>query len=211
MKKSKLLFVRLLLSQPSDSVFEITIHGTPPAKSRETTIEVDEGQGIWALPEEVPVAIVYNRRNYAIMITTPDDLVDYGVGFSKTENIIQDISDVTSLQILYSDQGVDLRFRISNERIEKLDLQLSRRNLMGNTGCGLCGLENADALFKPLPRVAIKTRNLAVDSIEKALGNLHKYQPLNAQTRSVHAAAWVNHIGDIELGTRRCRATQCTG
>ena len=118
--------------------------------------EIIAGKETWYIPEEVPVAFVFNKRNYAIMMGTPQDLVDFAIGFSLTEDVIRDQADINSLDIYLSEQGADLRFNISDEALERLDIVQRRRNIIGSASCGLCGLENAETLFKKLPRVSEK-------------------------------------------------------
>ncbi len=173
--------------------FPVNFHGGSLALLR----EVKAGEAVWFIPEEVPIAFVYNRRNYAVMMGTPDNMVDFAVGFSLTEGVVKDLSEIKSLDVIYSDKGVDLRFKISNEAIESLDVTLRRRNLVGSASCGLCGLENVDVLFKTLPIVAPAPITLDEAAIEMAFEQLWQHQPLNQKTRSVHAAAWAGHDGTI--------------
>jgi len=177
-------------------VFDVTIRGDGLPASRQIDVS---GNQTWHIPEEVPVAFVYNRRNYAVMMATPDDLVDFVVGFSLTEEVVKDISDIQSLEIFLTEQGVDLRIKIKDEWIEKLDITQRRRNMVGSASCGLCGLENADTLFKVLPKVAKTKLALSDASMEKAIAGLALYQPVNAKTHSNHAAAWVSLRGDIVM------------
>ena len=72
-----------------------------------------------------------------------------------------------------------------------------RRNMVGSASCGLCGLENADALFTRLPRVTAP--KITTDIAAAALKSLSEHQPLNAVTRTVHAAAWAVLDGTIIL------------
>jgi len=177
-------------------MFDVTIRGDGLPVSRE--IDTSNGNQ-WHIPEEVPVAFVYNRRNYAVMMATPDDLMDFAVGFTLTEEIVKTADDILSLDIHLSDKGADLRFKLSNQVIEKLDVMQRRRNMVGSASCGLCGLENADSLFKVLPRVSNKPLELSEASMSKALKDLENHQPINTKTRSNHAAAWVSLSGDIEI------------
>jgi len=173
--------------------FPVTVHGDPLA----TSIKTKAGDGDWSIPEEVPVAFVYNRRNFAVMMATPADLTDFAVGFSLTEEIIESADKIEKLDIFLTPKGADLRFKISNEALEKLDITQRRRNIVGSASCGLCGLENVDSLFKILPQVSENKVKLNNEAMRVALKNLNAMQPLNAKTRSVHAAAWVNHKGNI--------------
>ena len=182
-------------SMISELPFPVTIQGN----ARSTSLQISAGKGQWFIPEEVPIAIVYNRRNYAVMMGTPDNLVDFGVGFSLTDEVINSVSDIKSLNILLSHKGADLRFKVSNKVLEKLDITQRRRNLVGSASCGLCGLESADTLFKILPRVIEEHVTLKPAAMERAMTAMWDNQPLNTQTRSVHAAAWVSPEGDIKL------------
>ena len=173
----------------------MTFHGDRLALSR----EIQAGEGLWNIPEEVPIAFVYNRRNYAVMMGTPENMAEFAIGFSITEGVIKDIHEIKSLDVQYSDKGVNLRVKISAEAIERLDVTLRRRNMVGSASCGLCGLENADVLFKTLPQVAPSPIALKPDSMRKALADMALHQPLNQKTRSVHGAAWVDHDGGIKF------------
>lgn len=175
--------------------FPVNIQGEPLALSR----QIKAGGAQWFIPDEVPIAFVFNRRNYAVMMGTPDDLVDFALGFALTEEVIKKADEIKSLDIYLSDKGVDLRFKITSEALERLDVTQRRRNLVGSASCGLCGLENADTLFKILPRVAETKVELDDMAMIKAIATLHQSQPLNSQTHSVHAAAWVSMQGEIVL------------
>ena len=171
------------------------VFGDPPP----TASDAPNEQGVWRVPEEVPVAFVYNRRNYAVMLATPADLEDFAVGFSLSERVVDGVGDMTSVDIHQTQQGAELHFTIEPNKIERLDVLQQRRNLVGRAGCGVCGLENADTFFQELPKVSDTPVLIDGTSLKRALNSLGDFQPLNAQTRTVHAAAWASRDGEIQL------------
>lgn len=183
-------------------MFSVETHGPEIPTYRKASIRSARDPSIdgeWNVPEEVPVAFVYSRRNYAIMLATPDDLVDYAIGFSLSERVIDKIEQIKSIDIHNSEKGVDFRIEIDKERLERLDVVQRRRNLIGSASCGLCGLENADTLLLALPKVADTRVSLNSASVEKSLTELSQKQELNRKTRTVHAAAWADFEGNIKL------------
>ena len=143
--------------------------------------------GTRAVPEETPVAFTYGRTTYAVMMATPADIEDFAIGFSLTERIVQDISEIAELEIVTVPQGVEARMTLSTDRDEQL---LSRRRrLTGPGGCGLCGIESLEAAVARLPPVTSSAR-IAADQIFRALASLRDLQTLNAETHAVHAAGF---------------------
>lgn len=169
------------------------LFGEAPAQAQDALIT----GGRWRVAEEAPVAIVYNKRNYAVMLSTPADLEDFAVGFSLTERVVDSIDDISAVDIHLSARGVDLQISIAPEKLERLDIRQQRRNLVGRAGCGLCGLENADTFFETLPQVAKTPVQIDTKAITEALASFAENQPLNDETHSVHAAAWADRDGAI--------------
>lgn len=141
---------------------------------------------------EVPVALVYNCISHAVMMTSPVDLIDFAYGFSLSEQIIASVDDIEDVVVIPNDLGVTLRVQISAECFERLD---QRRNMVGQTGCGLCGVENLKQAIRPVP--AVSAPELEDNVIQQALSALRQHQPINAETGATHAAAWCNLQGEI--------------
>jgi formate dehydrogenase accessory protein FdhD len=146
--------------------------------------------------EEEPVALVYNGVSHAVMMATPLDLEDFGLGFSLSEGILGSKSELFDLAVVRQEAGAEIRMAITLDRFAQL--RERRRSLIGRTGCGICGVESlADAVRKAAPVAA----NFSTDSaaVYRALGQLPQLQAVNKLTHSVHAAAWSNRAGELVL------------
>jgi FdhD protein len=155
-------------------------------------------RGTRAIPEEIPVALTYNRSAYAVMLATPADLEDFALGFSLTEGIVRSAADIEELTIVPTEHGIELRMWLAPEHADTITRR--QRRLAGPSGCGLCGLESlADAIRTP-PRVAASTAHFDAAAIHTAMASLPAAQKLNQQTHAVHAAAfWHPQRGLVAL------------
>jgi FdhD protein len=143
---------------------------------------------------EVPVNIVYGLVPYAVMMMTPLDLEDFVVGFSITEGIIASPDDVRAIAAEEEPNGVRLMVDLAPDRLHAM---LARQRAMrGRTSCGVCGIENLADLPRTARRPAEGTL-IGTGAIRRALGELEGHQVLNAETRSMHAAAWADASGAI--------------
>ena len=148
------------------------------------------------IAEEVPVALVYNNISHAVMMATPADLRDFGLGFSLSEGILAGKDELMDIGVSESEAGIEVRMAIAIERFRAL--RERRRTLAGRTGCGICGVESLEQAVRPVPPVTATT-TIPADAIYAALAELPQRQAVNQLTRSVHAAAWVNRGGRIQL------------
>lgn len=148
------------------------------------------------IAEEVPVALVYNNISHAVMMATPADLNDFGLGFSLSEGILGGKDELMDIGTAESEAGIEVQMAIAIERFRLL--RDRRRTLAGRTGCGICGVESLEQAVRPVPPVTATT-TVPAEAIYTALGELPKRQAVNRLTRSVHAAAWVDPAGRIQL------------
>lgn len=147
--------------------------------------------------EEVPVALVYNGISHAVMLATPQDLEDFALGFSLTEGIINQPSEIYGIEILHHAKGMELHIELATEQF--LNLKQRRRSMAGRTGCGLCGAESLDQVMRAPMNVVRMAERIPSSSIEKAYKAISKQQQLQALTGGTHASAWVNPAGEIEI------------
>lgn len=143
---------------------------------------------------EAPIALTYNGVSHVVMMVTPADLEDFVVGFSLSEEIIVSPADIKELEIDQVDNGYLARIEIPKE---KFDALLKRdRNLVGQTGCGLCGVAELEEAIRSYPKIRTKPKAGAA-ALFKALQALETHQPLNQATGAVHGAAFAGWGGDI--------------
>ena len=146
--------------------------------------------------EEVPVALVYHDVPHVVMLATPADLEDYGVGFTLSEGLVARMDEIRGVEVTCGEGAADVKITVAWERFAAL-LQ-RRRNLAGRTGCGLCGAETAaDAIREVAPVPTGVTISAA--QVHAAIAELATRQLINARTGSVHAAAWATPQQGIQL------------
>lgn len=138
--------------------------------------------------EEAPIALMYNGEPHVVMLATPLDLEDFALGFSLTENIVMDASEVESIRTYERSEGIEVRLKIPEARCDSAAEK--GRNMTGRTGCGLCGARTLKQAVRRPPPVTSRVQ-VPVAELIAALRNLRERQRLNGLTGAVHAAAWV--------------------
>jgi formate dehydrogenase accessory protein FdhD len=136
---------------------------------------------------EVPVAMQYNARPYAVMMASPTDLEDFAFGFALTERIVASVSELTLVDEIWTEHGVALEMLIPQQRL--LSLSTRDRNLTGRTGCGLCGTATLEAAIRPVRHVDPQGPTADLSTLREAMLRLATMQPLNDASGAVHAAA----------------------
>jgi FdhD protein len=147
-----------------------------------------------AIPEETAIAFTYNRFAYAVMMATPADLEDFAVGFSLSEGIVSSRDEIKEIEIVPSDDGIELRMWITEARFAAFTTR--RRYMAGPAGCGLCGIETLAEAMRPPQKVTSSFR-VPAPALSAAIASLSGLQRLNRQTHAVHAAAFWRPDGGI--------------
>ena len=180
----------------SDATAALT--GECPAPTSAVMVNVcggiERAPGQDRVAEEVPVAMVYNGVSHAVMMASPCDLEDFALGFSISEGILEKPGQLFSVEINPTQDGVEIDMHIAGDCYARLREQ--RRNMVGRTGCGLCGTESLAHVVRAIAQVPAQPLP-ADDVVQAALHSLRDHQPLQLQTGATHGAAWCDSSGKI--------------
>ena len=142
------------------------------------------------------MAIVHDAATTAVMMATPSDLEEFAIGFSLTEGIVTKIDEIMDLEIVEVADGIEVRMWLTPERSSIHAMRC--RNLIGPTGCGLCGVDSLAAAVRALPAAPTGV-TISPTDVRAAVAQLTGLQHLGAATRAVHAAALWSRQPDLCL------------
>jgi FdhD protein len=146
-----------------------------------------------SVAEEKAVALSYCGSTHAVMMGTPADLEDFGIGFSITEGIVERSEEITDLELVKHELGIEVRMWLHADRAEFVSAR--RRAKVGPVGCGLCGIESLEQACAA-PRQVRSGSTFRARDLLNAMRSLPTLQHLNQKTRAVHAAGfWHSSAG----------------
>jgi FdhD protein len=148
----------------------------------------------WQIPEEVPVALQINSVPYTVMMATPADLTDFGIGFTLAEGIVARRADILGALAMPVDNGLTVDVAVEEKALESASMP--RRSIEGRSGCGLCGVENIADVVRATEPVGQSVAPEAT-AILKAADALPQLQKMNRLNHTVHGAAWVSLAGEL--------------
>lgn len=146
------------------------------------------------LAKEVPVALVYNDIAHTVMMCSPRDLEDFAMGFSLTEGIIDKPADIYGIDIEEVCNGMEARIELATRCF--VALKDHRRTLTGRTGCGICGAEQIQQVYKNIKKLD-RTLTVNANQLDGCLQQLYEAQELGKQTGSTHASAFFSVEGKL--------------
>lgn len=147
------------------------------------------------IPAEAPVAIEINGIAYAVMMATPDDLDDFVTGFLLSEGLA-DIAEIGPVDChpIMDGAGVVARVTLPAHRAAPI-MDRARRRL-GDSSCGMCGIESVEAALRPLP--VMRARPIAAPgAIRAGLTAMSAGQTLGHASAATHAAAFCTMDGAL--------------
>jgi FdhD protein len=148
------------------------------------------------LAEETPVALIYNGVSHAVMLASAQDLEDFALGFSLSEGIVHNASELYGVEIRTQLNGLELHCDIASERF--MQLKDRRRTLAGKTGCGLCGAESLGQAVR-YPETLADNTVFSAANIERGLDAIQSQQFMQQQTGATHASAYVLIDGTVSV------------
>lgn len=187
--KSKIYFFKNLTNekhfQQQENLNKSAVENLPVFEQ----IEKEENLAI-----EMPVALVYNGISHTVMMCSPQDLVDFAVGFSLTEGIIDKAGDIYGIDIVETCQGVEVQIELATRCFVRL--KELRRTLTGRTGCGICGAEQLEQVSRNFAKLD-RTLQFDLPILQDCLQRFNQAQDLGKQTGSTHAAAFFDTHGNL--------------
>jgi FdhD protein len=137
-------------------------------------------QGEDWVAEERPVALVYNGISHAVMLATPNDLEDFALGFSLSEGIVDNPSQIYGIEVqpdvsCDGQLGITVALDIASSCFARLKER--RRTLAGRTGCGLCGTDSLEQAVR-MPQALRTDVVFQPAAVSAALGHMRERQRL---------------------------------
>ena len=174
------------LTNSADSLKQVSVLRV---RDGEQTIAMD------VIAVEVPVALEYNGISHVVMLASPANLENFALGFSLSEGIIQQASELYACEVEATAAGWLVHLEIAAERF--MLLKERRRNLAGRTGCGLCGTESLEQVTR-CKTVVSHRHHFTEAAILNGMHAMQNLQPMQKQSGATHAAAWMTAQGQIE-------------
>ena len=174
------------LTNSADSLKQVSVLRV---RDGEQTIAMD------VIAVEVPVALEYNGISHVVMLASPANLENFALGFSLSEGIIQQASELYVCEVEATAAGWLVHLEIAAERF--MLLKERRRNLAGRTGCGLCGTESLEQVTR-CKTVVSHRHHFTEAAILNGMHAMQNLQPMQKQSGATHAAAWMTAQGQIE-------------
>jgi FdhD protein len=149
-----------------------------------------------ALIAEEPLSIRVQGRPYVVVMRTPGDEKAHAAGLCLAEGIVRDRSDIRQLAFCDGEDTNTVTVTLAAHCARRFDRRGDRRAFVSQTGCGLCGKELIDDLVTDIQPLGDRPP-LPIATAQSVLADLHRHQPLRAQTRAAHAALACDRQGRL--------------
>ncbi len=116
----------------------------------------------WQLPEEVPVALQINSEPYTVMMATPANLAEFGIGFALSEGIVAKRADIRGALVMPVENGMTVD--LPADELPLHAARLPPRAIAGPPRCRLRGVEHCASVVPSTHPVTptLKTKPFAL-------------------------------------------------
>ena len=156
-------------------------------------------------PLEISLRFKKNNKwevqNISITMRTPGNDEDLVRGFLFNERIIENISEIESIEQKGEDVG-DYNLKNTIEatinNIKNLDIEKLKRNFLTNSSCGVCGKTSLDSIeILKKEKLDLSFPLIKKDIVMKAPSLLKNAQSEFAKTGGIHASALIEENGEV--------------
>ncbi len=147
------------------------------------------------LVEESPVEFRIGGVPIAVVMRTPGQDEDLGLGFALTEGIVLHPGEVKHIQRIEGDHEGD-RFEFVLADDVRIDPEQFRRNLYTSSSCGVCGKASIDAV-RVTARTLPEGPSIGAETLVSLPNTMRAQQRAFDRTGSIHAAAAFTPGGDL--------------
>ena len=140
-------------------------------------------------------------QNISITMRTPGNDEDLVRGFLFNERIIENISEIESIEQKGEDVG-DYNLKNTIEatinNIKNLDIEKLKRNFLTNSSCGVCGKTSLDSIeILKKEKLDLSFPLIKKDIVMKAPSLLKNAQSEFSKTGGIHASALIEENGEV--------------
>lgn len=146
---------------------------------------------------EAPLEVRLNGHAFAVIMRTPGADADLAAGFLFAEGVIRSAADLQRIDDTGSTGAVNAV--LSRSRAEILpEILDSRRNVVQNSSCGVCGRRTLESLEIALPPL-VTAWQLDADAVSQFPAALRDAQHTFDETGGLHAAGLFDLRGRLRI------------
>jgi len=143
----------------------------------------------------------WETQNISITMRTPGHDEDLIRGFLLNERIIENLSQIESIEQKGEEVG-DYNLKNTIEatinNIENLDIEKLKRNFLTNSSCGVCGKTSLDSIeILKKEKLDLSFPLIKEDIVMKSPSLLKDKQSEFAKTGGIHASALIDENGEV--------------
>ncbi len=159
-------------------------------------------QGIDRAATEEPLEVRLHGRPFAVIMRTPGADRELAAGFLLAERVLTHPDDLGAIEYC-TDPSAEhpeniVNVMLANQSLEALDRVLAdRRQVMGNSSCGMCGRLTIESLCTDLPAIASRW-TIPAQTLVDIPDRLRAAQRIFDETGGLHAAGLFTREGRLD-------------